>query len=62
VKKYPIDMNNDMKKILLFVTVFAVAVAVKSNWSSLPEKFPGVEISIQLHLSIGSDNEVRKES
>lgn len=55
-------MNGNMKKILLFVTVCALAIVAGSVWTSREVGFPDLEINVQFKVSVKGDGDERKES
>ena len=55
-------MNENMKKILIFVTVLALAIVAKSVWTSSAQGIPSVEIDVQFKISVNGTDDVRNES
>lgn len=55
-------MDRDMKKWLLFATVFALAIVATSNWTSGNVGIPDLEIKVQFNFSLKGDDDLRNES
>lgn len=55
-------MQSDMKKMLLFVTVCALAIVARSTWTSGYTDFPDLEIDVQFKVTVKGDSGARKKS
>lgn len=56
------NMERDMKKVILFATVLALAIVAKNVWTSGGTEFPHVEIDVQFRFSLDGNNDLRNES
>ena len=45
-------MDRDMKKLLLFATVFALAIVARNHWTSGSLGIPDMEINVQFNFSL----------
>lgn len=55
-------MNRNMKKIVFFATVCALAIVAGSVWTSREVGFPDLEINVQLKVSVKGDSDEKEES
>lgn len=55
-------MNGNMKKLLLFAIVCALAIVAGSTWTSGNVGFPDLEIDVRLKVSVKGDGDKREES
>ena len=55
-------MSRDMKKVMLFATVLALAIVAGSALTSGNVGFPDLEIDVRFKVSVKGDGDMREES